>query len=93
MKGNNRKFPLFEEIQNALENGAQSLCIEIPEIASSDQLRDDFEKQYGKMSEQEYFECKQNLFCLFALLDDIYQEQENIKAQEIDDRGGNDVNN
>jgi hypothetical protein len=58
MKGNVRKFLSFEKIQKALENGTQSLRVETPEIASNDPLREDFEKQYGKMSEQEYFECK-----------------------------------
>jgi hypothetical protein len=82
-----RKYPSLEEIEKALTDGTQSLCSQNIEVKSNDPLREDFEKQYGKMSDQEFFECKQNLFGLFALLDDIDQEQEAKKAKKQE--GGN----
>lgn len=51
-------------------------------IKGDDPLREFFEKQSGKMNDQEFFQCKQNLFGLFALLDDINLEQETKKSDE-----------
>ena len=60
------KFPYLEQIEKI-------------NIKSNDTLREFFENQSGKMSDQEFFQCKQNLFGFFALLDDIALEQETKK--------------
>ena len=67
----------------------ESLC----SVNSDDFLRATLEKQYGIISDQEFFECKQNLFGFFALLDDITLEQETKKAKTNELVGGKNVIN
>lgn len=67
----------------------ESLC----SVNSHDSFREYFDKQYGKMDDQEFFECKQNLFGFFALLDDIAQEQEIKKVKENAEIEGSNVHN
>lgn len=67
----------------------ESLC----SANSHDSFREYFEKKYGKMNDQEFFECKQNLFNFFALLDDISQEQETKQLKEKEEVGGSNVDN
>lgn len=62
------KFPYLEQIEKI-------------NIKSNDTLREFFENQSGKMSDQEFFQCKQNLFGFFALLDDIALEQQTKKSR------------
>jgi hypothetical protein len=87
------KVLFLEEIDKALKDRSQSLCSESIEIESNDQLRKDFENKYGEMSDQEFFECKQNLFGFFVLLDDIAQEQETKKVKANEEIGDSNVDN
>jgi hypothetical protein len=75
----NRRFPSIEEIDAAISNETQPMR---SEDLKTDPLREDFERKYGKMTDQEFFEAKQNLFGFFSLLDDISQELEAKKAKE-----------
>ncbi len=98
MKQNDDFFIINQkEYQDLLvANNYELVCNEMDFLCSknsNDSLRTSLEKQYGKMNEQEFFECKQNLFNFFALLDDISQEQETKQLKEKEEVGGSNVDN
>jgi len=86
-----------QQNQNSLVLNSYELVGDVEEslcsVNSNDFLQATLEKQYSIISDQEFFECKQNLFGFFALLDDIAQEQETKKLEANEEIGGSNVDN
>jgi len=86
MKNNARNLIISDKTQKSLQSGAVYLCEEINNI-NTDNLRKIAEEQYGTLTEQEFFEYKQNLIGFFSLLYDIQEEIDNKQNTQVEERG------